>query len=243
MTGFTLVGERTAEDLRGDVGVGRAARVREQAAVVRLRGVLLIDAEPVGEPHGDQRRVQPVLEGKAHAQVRAEAQRRDQFGCADALAALRLIPHAMTVALRTERHADCNIRVPSGVRRRVAPSRATVGVWSTDTTPSRARAATAAAAGIEGTPRLAGDEVVEEAVQRGLEDGLRSAGRLVAALNQAADAEPDPVQKTKLRRAAEAPGSVSAAAHHPAPRRWPRVDPRRARRPRRCGRHQRDHPW
>jgi len=31
----------------------------------------------------------------------------------------------------------------------------------------------------------------------------------VAALNQAADAEPDPVQKGKLRRAAEAVGSLS----------------------------------
>ncbi len=36
-----------------------------------------------------------------------------------------------------------------------------------------------------------------------------SAERLVAALNQAADAEPDPVQKGKLRRAADAVGSIS----------------------------------
>jgi hypothetical protein len=61
----------------------------EQAGVVRLREGLSVDAELVGEPHGDQGAVQPVLEGEPHAEVRGQAQGGDQLGASDLLAALR----------------------------------------------------------------------------------------------------------------------------------------------------------
>jgi hypothetical protein len=66
-------GQRPAEDLRGDVGLGRAAGVAEQAGVVGLRCARSVDAQPVGQAHGDQRRVQAVLEREGHAEVGRQA--------------------------------------------------------------------------------------------------------------------------------------------------------------------------
>ncbi len=51
-------GQRAAEDLGRDVGLGRAAGVREQAGVVRLRGGPSVDAQLVGGAHRDHRRLQ-----------------------------------------------------------------------------------------------------------------------------------------------------------------------------------------
>jgi hypothetical protein len=83
-----MSGHRAAEHLRRDVRLGRAAGVREQARVVGLRGGLAIDAQPVGYPHRDQRRLQAVLEREAHAEVRRQAKRPNQLGGADSLAGL-----------------------------------------------------------------------------------------------------------------------------------------------------------
>jgi hypothetical protein len=70
--------------------LGGTARVREQAGVVRLRRGLAVDPEPLGEPHRDQRLVQPVLEGKAHAEVSRQAERADHLSGTDLLAAPRI---------------------------------------------------------------------------------------------------------------------------------------------------------
>ena len=95
--------QRTAEDLRGDVDLGRAAGVREQAGVVGLGCCPSVDAEPVGEAHRDHRRLQPVLERKCHPQICRQAERGDQLGGADSLVAVRLGCHAATLSLAPRR--------------------------------------------------------------------------------------------------------------------------------------------
>ena len=72
-----------AEDLGGDVGIGRAADVEQQARVVRLRRRLRIDAQTVGKPHREQRAVQPVLERHPDAEVRRQRERGDHLRSAD----------------------------------------------------------------------------------------------------------------------------------------------------------------
>jgi len=62
MTGWKSVVERIAVDLRSDVRIRRAARMGQQARVVRLPARLPVDPEAVGKPHRDQRAVQAVLE-------------------------------------------------------------------------------------------------------------------------------------------------------------------------------------
>ena len=54
--GNGVLGERVvvAEELGGHVRVGGAADVEQQAGVVGLGGRLLVDAEPLGEPHRDR---------------------------------------------------------------------------------------------------------------------------------------------------------------------------------------------
>jgi hypothetical protein len=61
-----------AEELGGDVGVGRAADVEQQARVVRLRRRLRIDAQTIGKPHCNKRALQPVLERNSDAEVRRQ---------------------------------------------------------------------------------------------------------------------------------------------------------------------------
>ena len=92
-------GERVAEHLRGDVGVGGAARMAKQTGVVGLRCRRRIEPEPASEPRRDQRAVQPVLEREPHAEVGGQAQRRDHLRAADLLDALRrLVCHAPTLS-------------------------------------------------------------------------------------------------------------------------------------------------
>jgi hypothetical protein len=78
-------GERTAKDLRADMRIGGAARMGEQTGVIGLHRGRAVDAEPVT----DQRRVQPVLERKAHPEVGGQAQRRHQLRGSNLLADLR----------------------------------------------------------------------------------------------------------------------------------------------------------
>jgi hypothetical protein len=79
------------------VNVSRTAGVGEEAGVVRLVSALSVDAELVGKAHRDQRRVQAVLEREGHAEVRTQAEGRDQLGCTDSVAALRLARHSRTI--------------------------------------------------------------------------------------------------------------------------------------------------
>ena len=57
MTGLKCVVSEPPKISGRDVRIGGAAGVREQAGVVGLRRRRAIDAEPVGEPHRDQRRL------------------------------------------------------------------------------------------------------------------------------------------------------------------------------------------
>ena len=84
---------RVAEDLRGHVRVGGAARVREQAGVARLPPGLVVGAEALGEPHRDHRALQPMLEREPHPEVGGKAQRPDHLGRPDRLAARSLVRH------------------------------------------------------------------------------------------------------------------------------------------------------
>ena len=90
--------QRIAEDLGGDMGVGGAARMGEQACVIGLRGGGRVAPKPVGESSRDQCRVQPVLEREAHAEVGGQAERADHLGRTDPLGGLldhsRIVPHA-----------------------------------------------------------------------------------------------------------------------------------------------------
>jgi hypothetical protein len=52
----------------------------------------------VGQSHGDQRRLQSVLEWEAHPEVGGQAKGRDQLGGADPLAGLWLSVHAATLS-------------------------------------------------------------------------------------------------------------------------------------------------
>ncbi len=77
------------EEVGGDLGVGGAPDVEEQAAVVRLRRGRRVDPEPLAESDGDQGAVQAVLEREAHAEVGRQAERGDHLGRADLVAARR----------------------------------------------------------------------------------------------------------------------------------------------------------
>ena len=79
LTGWKWAESESPKISGGDVRVRGAARMGEEAGVVGLRHVLAVDAEAVGEPHRDQRAVQAVLEREPHAEVRRQAQGRDQL--------------------------------------------------------------------------------------------------------------------------------------------------------------------
>ena len=81
MTGVKcVVSASLAEELGGDLRVGRAADVEQQARVVRLRRRLRVDAEALAEPHREQRAVQAVLEAAAPMpRSVARRQRRDHL--------------------------------------------------------------------------------------------------------------------------------------------------------------------
>jgi hypothetical protein len=55
--GIEMSGQGIAEDLGGDVRIGGAPRVRQQAGVIRLRRRHAVDAKLVAEPHRDHRGV------------------------------------------------------------------------------------------------------------------------------------------------------------------------------------------
>ena len=94
-----MSGQRIAEDLRGDVGVGGAARMGKQAGVVGLRCRGRVDPEPVSEPRRGQRALEPMLEREPHAKIGRQTQGPDHLRGADLLGALgRLGCHAPTVS-------------------------------------------------------------------------------------------------------------------------------------------------
>ena len=97
--GVEMRRQRAAEDLRRDVRVGGAADVGQQGRVVGLRRRGAVDAEPVAEPHRDQRGLEPVLEREAHPEVGGQAQRCDQLRASHLLAALRRLGRHGTTLL------------------------------------------------------------------------------------------------------------------------------------------------
>jgi hypothetical protein len=95
--GVEMGGQRVAKDLGGDVGVGGAARMGEEAGIVGLRGRRLVNPEALGEPGRDQGAVQPVLEREAHTEVGGQAERADHLGRTDPLGTRCFGPHRPTV--------------------------------------------------------------------------------------------------------------------------------------------------
>jgi hypothetical protein len=80
-----VLGHRTTEYPGGQVRVRRAARVGQQAPVIRLYRGLAVHAEPIRQPHRDHGRVQAVLEREPHAEVGGEAQGGDDLSGAQLL--------------------------------------------------------------------------------------------------------------------------------------------------------------
>ena len=75
-----------AEPLGLLVGVGVAADVDQQRRVVDDRPLLLVEADPLGQPQRDQALAQHVLHRLPEAEVDAERERRDELGQANRLA-------------------------------------------------------------------------------------------------------------------------------------------------------------
>ena len=99
LVGHGVPGQRVvvAEQLGGHVRVGGAAHVEQQAGVVGLGRRLLVDAEPLGQPHRVQGALQAVLEGHVDAEVRRQRERRHHLGGADPFPARGCARHAWTV--------------------------------------------------------------------------------------------------------------------------------------------------
>ena len=79
-----------AEPLRLLVGIHVTAHPRDQGCVVDDHTVSLIQAQPLGQPQGNQALAQHVLHRLAHAQVGRQGQNSQQFGETDAGARRRL---------------------------------------------------------------------------------------------------------------------------------------------------------
>ncbi len=75
-----LQGDVVAEPLRLLVGVGVAADVHQQRAVVDGRPSLVVEADPLGDPQRDQALPQDVLHRLAEAQVDPQRQRGHDLG-------------------------------------------------------------------------------------------------------------------------------------------------------------------
>ena len=71
------------------MGVRMAADVHEQRRVVDDDAVVVVEADPLGQPQRDQALPQHVLHRLPEAKVDAQRKRRDQFGQADPCAAVR----------------------------------------------------------------------------------------------------------------------------------------------------------
>ena len=74
-----VLGQRTTEHPGGQMRVRRAARVRQQAPVIRLHRGLTVDTKPICQPHRDHGRLQAVLEREPHAKVGRKAQGGDDL--------------------------------------------------------------------------------------------------------------------------------------------------------------------
>jgi hypothetical protein len=67
-------------------GFDVAADMHQKAGVVGLRRRGRIDVEDLTEPHGDQRGLEPMLEGESHCEIGGQAGRRDHLGSAHLIA-------------------------------------------------------------------------------------------------------------------------------------------------------------
>jgi hypothetical protein len=88
-----------AESLGGDLRVGGAANVEQQARIVGLRGRLLVDAQPLAEPHRQQRALQAVLQRHPDPEVRRQRQRRHHLSGTDPFPALGCHVYHQSLAL------------------------------------------------------------------------------------------------------------------------------------------------
>ena len=67
------------EDLGGDLRVGRAADVEQQAYAVHVPGSVGIHAEAFAQAHGEERAADPVFELHAECEVGGKRQRSDHL--------------------------------------------------------------------------------------------------------------------------------------------------------------------
>jgi len=68
-----------AEHLGIEVRLGRAAGEAKERHVVDGGALALVEADPLGEPDGDDRRPEPVLQRLPHPEIGRERERRRQF--------------------------------------------------------------------------------------------------------------------------------------------------------------------
>jgi hypothetical protein len=88
--------EVVAEPLRLLVGVRVAPDVDEEGGVVDDRPRVIIEADALGDPKGDQALAQDVLHRLPEAEVDAQRQGGDQFRQAN-MAPVQLLVHALTL--------------------------------------------------------------------------------------------------------------------------------------------------
>lgn len=112
---------RREEGTDGDVCVSGAPGVHEQAGVIGPGGRFRVYAEGVTQPHRGQRGMEAVLVGKAHPEIRGQAEGGDDLGGSD-LPSL-LLPHrpwteayCRQAANRARRGGRC-CRAPGPFRR------------------------------------------------------------------------------------------------------------------------------
>jgi hypothetical protein len=75
--------EVAAEELRGDVGVGHAGGMKQQARVVRLSQRVGVGAQALPEPRREQRALQAMLERQPHTEIGRQAEHADDLRGAD----------------------------------------------------------------------------------------------------------------------------------------------------------------
>ena len=94
MTGQAVLGHGGAEDLGRDLGVGRAAGMKEHAGVVRVHARLPVDAQPSAEACGEERALQAVHEREPHSKVRRQAKACNDLCGPDTLCVRRSCEHS-----------------------------------------------------------------------------------------------------------------------------------------------------
>lgn len=99
------------EDLGGDLGIGCASHVEQQAHVIGLRGGVGIQAEGVAQAHGEQRASDPVFELHTECEIGGQGQRGDHFRGSDSiLSSWACYRHLMSVLPPCHKNPQWNAR-------------------------------------------------------------------------------------------------------------------------------------